>query len=232
MNDVPENVISRISKLLARAESENEHEASVSMAFAQNLLAKYQLSLSDINVEERIDGEYISLNDGDRAKISKWKSILLHGLAQHNFCYTYRSGTVARLIGRQSARHAVLVMYNYLVSVIDNATEKAWSEYNGWEHGKTYKNSFRRGMVNRIITRLQMEAQKVAQEAKANSKEIVPVNPYVKANTDNLNWIKSQGVKLRSASDSFRSGAGYNAGRSAGDNVSLSRSSSLCARNK
>lgn len=231
MNDVPETVINRIAKLLALSKSENENEAASSMALAQNLLAKYQLDITDIQIEEKIDQEDFYINDNDRKKISSWQSILLNGISENNFCYVYRSGNIMKLIGKKSARHIVLVMFSYLISVIDNATEKAFQEYTGWEHGKTFKNSFRMGMVDRIITRLRQEAQKIAQEAKLNSKEIIPVDPYEEAKKANVAWIKSNGIHLRAASSSFRSGAGYNAGRSAGDKVSLSRNNALLSRN-
>lgn len=71
-----EAIIDRIQKLLALANSSNEHEATAAANRAQALLVKYNLTMNDVEVEEGEQKYMAEKIETDRARIStEWKYI-------------------------------------------------------------------------------------------------------------------------------------------------------------
>jgi hypothetical protein len=106
-NELNENILNRISKLMAKARStENEHEHNAFMAKAHELLTQHNLSMSEIDVklmESRII-EYCDdlLSFGVVKEESDWETLLLSILCRYNYCkpiVQYHSHTNKRLGG-------------------------------------------------------------------------------------------------------------------------------------
>ena len=243
INEVGEATIKKIQHLLEMGKGvshngiANEHEAANAMNYAMQLLAKHELSVSDVESvsTDKSDEEYFDVSS--KKSRATWKVSLLQTIVDANFCYCYlRDGTSNMVvIGKPTNRRTIEIMYNYLVSVIESETTIAWNLYRktGWDHGKTFINSFRLGMVSRIAVRLDEQKRTIIRENAAQRTEIIPVDPYKKAKEEAKQWIMSKGVRLHHTQGvkSGHSGAGYNAGRSRADKVALSGSNALCARN-
>lgn len=118
--DVDENkleaVMEKIQKLLALSESDNEHEAVSASLMAQKLLAKYNLSIEEIN-----GGEEEATIEETRADVgtgNKWKYTLADIIARNYRCKDYFHGN--KTIVFRGYRQDVLIarrVYVYLFSV-------------------------------------------------------------------------------------------------------------------
>ena len=247
---IEESAIKKITNLLdvANHQNANENEANEAMGHVMRLLAKYNLDLKEF---DKISNAKEEINKDELAReksIPIWKNNLLNVIAKSNFCTSYTSqGARSKaqiVVGRPTNTQAVKILYSYLCSVIENETKSAWSKYTGWEHGKTYCNSFRLGMVNRIAERLKEEKLKVIEETKAlcatnsqlvnsNSKTIVVKNVFEQAQEEIETFYKKVGLKLYTSSYSGvnKSGAGFNKGREAANKIPLNTCASLNARN-
>lgn len=243
--------LNKIKKMLDRAEhnATGEHEAHTAMTMAMQMLAKHNLDVTDVKVwAEGLDAigeEYVAPRKG--TSHLRWQSSLLHAVAESHFCYTYRNGGTGRytLIGKPSNREAALMLFHYLIEVVNEETKKALKNYNGWDSPKSFGNSFRLGMVNRIRERLHAEMLKITEEYTERQKQahreafaqdgivmvsdIVVSDPYEVAQENIQRYIKTKGTKLFSgrASSTNLSGAGYNAGRQRGDSVGLAAGRAL-----
>lgn len=231
---IGEKTLDKITKLLTRAKdtAANENEANVAMGFALDLLAKHNLSVSDVDgvrKEETVDS--CELDRSTKSKLA-WETSLIRCICDTHFCFHYTCGKKSIIVGKETNKKAVKMLYLYLVSVINDMADKAFEDYKGFEHGKTYKNSFKKGMVERISDRLEEQKRQIIQEVKGN-RDLVRVDPYEKAAEENANWLSGQGINLTYRTKYIRSGfsgAGYNKGLISGNAVGLQSGGSLPGR--
>ena len=84
MNTDPANIAAKIQKLLALADSSNEHEAASAAGHASALLAKYNLSLADL------PGDASTIHTGHDLAFTKcsspWVRRVWQAVARLNFC--------------------------------------------------------------------------------------------------------------------------------------------------
>jgi Protein of unknown function (DUF2786) len=132
MSEVPENIIDRIKKLLAMAESPNEFEAQRASEKAQELLTLHNLTLAHLNQPEGIQSQDVL----SFKRSIRWKESLLTAVAQFYDClvvsqrYAYQ-GTgkqakiVSRLIGSPSNSTVALLMFEYFCRAIDRVYAEA-----------------------------------------------------------------------------------------------------------
>lgn len=222
-----EKIINQIKKLLALAESANENEASVAAAKAQEMMMRYNLTLSSIgeSSEEDISISETTLDEWGR-HIS-WRSILITGVSRSNYCdailVTAKGMQAVKLIGRSTNASIATSMYEYLAKTIDRLALQA-------DGNRGYKNSFRLGCASRIAQRLldQMEAQRKDGVAGTSTTDGVSAI-VVKAMTDKLlaevkDYMRSNYPRMRSANRATVSSSdGFAAGKAAGDRVSLNK---------
>lgn len=228
-----EKIIDLIRKCLALSKSSNEHEASLALAKAQELLEKYNLSMAEVSIEQNKTPDLI------KGKISfeeRWQSLLIHNIARLNFCRTIRlsdKGTVKEntifVLGRTPN---VMVTYELASWLIPQLIKISLDEYSkqGGEYGfdpetlkltvnpvsgRRWRQDFMAGITHRVIRRL----EELGKERQA-------VNPSLVALTVNLS-AESQAFLDReyphriSSYHSHGYSAGYYAGQSAGDRVGL-----------
>lgn len=229
------STLEKITKILAMTEAgrSTEAESNIAMNMALSLLAKHNLSMDDINTyslkDEILDME--SVESGTKENFTSWRSNLLRAISDSHFCYMYRdvNKKCYALTGKKTNREAAIILYHYLSSVIEEETRRALSEYTGWESGKSFANSFRIGMVDRISNRLYEQKKQITKTAIGDGTDIAVYDPYEKALKENQAFVKSKGINLvmRRASSSGYSGAGYSRGREAGANVGLNAGRSL-----
>ncbi len=229
---VGEATLNKISKLLTLADSgTNENEANTAMSAAMALLAKHNLTSSDIESWTLREEEIMSEDVENGKRFNSWHRQLFHVVAETHFCYVYRSGREGKyvLTGTETNRRAVVILMSYLEAVIEDCARQALKEYQGWEHGKTYVNSFKLGMVSRICERLYAEQHKIIKEAEGPGKDIVVANPYQVSKERNLKFVKSTGIRLtsRATRSNTGSGAGFRKGAEQGSRIGLTAGRAL-----
>lgn len=117
-----EKILSKVDRLLALADLEknpNEHEAIAASMKAQELLAKYNLSLADIKGEqEEEEIEHVCADIKQSQGSVKWKALLGTVISENYRCKFYRAGN-ERFIFYGFKTDAVIArrVFIYLVNV-------------------------------------------------------------------------------------------------------------------
>lgn len=168
-----ETILEKVKKLLAKANAQgvSEEEAQIFTNKANELLIKYNLSItqvSDIGGKTRVTQDFITLGDYAGKTDGDWVQLLLNALAKANFCdyltlvdFNKKQGT---LIGRKENLEVLKYMFEYLYGTIKSLESKTWKSYLGNEKRNAFKRGFYRGCVIRIATRLRENMEKVVQE--------------------------------------------------------------------
>jgi len=92
-----EDIIGKVQKLLRKADSErnpNEHEAQAAMLKAQELLAKYGMSIADVDMSEEDDTcrtVIKSAIDADTKTAALWKGKIANVIAPNFRCKLYKT---------------------------------------------------------------------------------------------------------------------------------------------
>lgn len=166
---LPAKELERIKKILALSNSPNEAEALAAANKAAEILAQYNLAMSDIDasasdrgLETQNIGKYLT------AQESKWRKILLSNIAIVSGCRAL-IGTLSlgkkfrydlKLIGSEVNRQVAIDLYEYLEAAIIRLADESIKTQKSIE-GKlprTYRNDFCIGAAMRISERL-MEQQ-------------------------------------------------------------------------
>ena len=223
-SDEQQKVIELIKKCLALADSPYEHEATVAMAKAQELLQKYNLSMKEVSIKDVSSREMFEGKIGYNAD---WKQRLYVHLARENFCSVLVDINKKHVIvlGRVPNILATYEMGQWLAQQIERIVREEMIDYNQYPiiNGRViqldspgvYKKNFALGMVIRIIARLQ--------ELNRDRRETIP----------NMSALT---LDLRKEADDFKkkvypytslttmaksSGPGYTNGLKAGDSISV-----------
>lgn len=149
-----ESIMNKINKLLALAESDNEHEAISASLMAQKLLAKYNIDLEKIQAQD--EDAPIEEVKADVGTGNKWKYLLADIVARNYRCknYYYGSDTIVFHGYRQDIVIARRV-YMYLFSVckrLGRAYVRKEKE-EGWNTAGVY-NSFCTGFISGVDAEL------------------------------------------------------------------------------
>lgn len=183
-----ETAIRRIQKLMSLGQSQNQAEAELAMAMAQELLAKYNLAAAMIQ-DKIVPGGVASAVPEKREQVRikrsaqyKWQQKLWRAIAEANFCFysvtevfegkrgTSRENTnqskvpVKRhlVLGRESNVIAVRMMGEYLEDTMERILP-----YPNHERLSRAANSWKSGCVDSLCTRImeQAEQRKAASDA-------------------------------------------------------------------
>ena len=187
-------IIELIQKCLALSKSSNEHEATLALRKAQELLEKYNLSMRDIPAEEgQVSVQMQNLKVPVDSK--NWKRSLIHCIALNNFCTTILSGQTMHILGREPNVQSTLIMSNWIIEQLDKI---AWVEtycYMGPVPKIKFKNSLLWGAVDKINQRLK-EARQERTQADSNLYSLV-VNLDQETNAfKNRQFPKTHQVRL------------------------------------
>lgn len=228
---VSKNIIEKIQKLLALGgNNPNENEATNATRMAMDLLAKYNLSMSEI---QDADTEVVSHEDykpGGKS-FPTWKTILLNAICKAHFCkIILRPGTGTYIIiGKETNRVTSKMMFTYLCNVIDFETKQYLKDKDyDRSYGKTQGNAFRVGMAKRLESRLQEKQQEIIRESKQTA--LVRVDPYTLSVRENDHYAFSNfrvGSAKRMNINPY--GSAYGAGYDAGGKVGLNGSRAITA---
>lgn len=147
-------VLDRVRKLLALAESPNVHEAAAAAARAQALISRHRLEewLAEAEADPITDGRDAPLEVA-RRKLRKWKVALAAALAEANGCVAWTSVREGReavhVAGRARDRDAVRALWDALVRRIEWLSATA-----GPGRSRAWHEAFRVGAADAIAERL------------------------------------------------------------------------------
>lgn len=244
--------LEKIKKLLRLAQSDNEHEAALAAAKAQELMDRHQIEQAMLSLdgvaEEEDEEDIVHFSDREDAlddfgsKTVTWKGSLGMNIAEHNACTVYYAShqvyggpETKRLVivGRPTDVATVRYLYAYCVREIERFVLER-----GVGHGRTWYNNYRMGIVSAIGTTLrkQREAMRkgIQKEARARGgAAIVKVSSAiakVDAKQRELEtWVK-RNLRLRHTSASYTSNrSAFDAGLKDGATINMSGGKSLGA---
>lgn len=164
-----EKIIDKVAKLFALSESSNEHEAESALLKAQEYLAKYNLSMQDVDKsrreKENIDNPVNDFFTGTTYKKAQWKGTLAYILAENFKCYAYNkvgSGT-NRLyfMGRKQDVYICNLAFDYAVKAIMEAVTKIRVGY--VRCGRSVagiENAYARGFISGLKNKFEEQKRK------------------------------------------------------------------------
>jgi len=236
-------IIDKVRKLLRLAESPNANEAAAAAAKAQQLIDENNLSAALLALDsgasesdEPIEDFYKKGAPLDVQPLAhRWRSQLAGTIARANACRIYLVGGKIALVGRPSDAETVRYLFAYLTREVERLCER-----DGKGCGRTWRNNYRLGVVDTIMLKLRQQREQFAAEqrklaaADTNTQALVRVNQALvmveKRSADTAEWVKKN-LKLYagSGSGSRYDGSARQAGRKAGQSISINRSKGALA---
>ena len=161
--DVEEKIIDKIQKLLALSTSSNEHEAALAASRVKDMMSKYNLSLSEVNVrKEKIIRRPISFGHQTNPV---WLKLLSNYIAKAFDCKMYIHYSLVFFIGTEVDTKVAEYMLSYLTKTVEVMAQDFKSRRNPSDlspkdkhsSNKKYKaqTDYSMGVVNGIKSRLE-----------------------------------------------------------------------------
>ena len=176
-----EKIIERLRKLLALAKDKgaNEHEASLAMQRAQDIMTEYNLTVSEVGGAS--GGGVKREKSVVRGAMYEWQRKLMAAIAEINFCFhrvtqTFewnektmrrRKRNVHELIGSEANVMACRVMFEYLYETI----ERLLPVENNAERLSRWAVSWREGCADRLRERLEERKRALEEESRKKAAE-------------------------------------------------------------
>ena len=226
-----ENILELVRRCLALSKSSNENEAALALSKAQELLFKYNLSLSEIEAADESYQNKSPITKGYDSVASpknygQWKIILLHKITQYNFCdiILFSGGKVA-IIGQSHNIEVVKELYSWIAEQILKFADEACRDYSGPDRIPTFRRSFLESAARTVGNRLYRQFEESKKETASSTALVVRNESMVKE------YIEQEYPDLRKGR-TYRgsgSGDGHRAGREAGNKVDLVAKRKLAA---
>lgn len=173
MGSIPdEKVLDKIKKLLALANSSNEHEASLAAQRAQKLLLKYNLTMQSV---EKHDSDYVNRVVEERTFLRTEDKFVSRILTDHFFVrvFSQRLRTEGYEIGKQNSFAQVVLLgtksnveiASYIRDFLINEFHSCWISYRR-ESGcpASYQQSYYYGLLRGLDEKLKAQKKEVEQE--------------------------------------------------------------------
>lgn len=231
--EASDTIKNRIAKVLEIAKrGGTEAEADTAMRMTLELLAKHNLTMSDVESSLVEDEDIIDIaNDADNHQI--WQRWIWDSIARLYFCQSYGSTYYLAgkkrisytVVGRRSNVETVKDIASYLISLCKELAKSAGQD-------TLYRNSFKSGFGTRIAQRCIQEKNRaeLAHTSSNNERGLTLTSVYALRLKENRDYLKDKGIRLHSTaskSRSYRNESGYGSGYSAAGNASLSTSAKL-----
>ena len=225
-----EKIIARMKKLLAMSEDgANEHEAMLATKRLHSLLAKHNISMSELSTEENPVGE-----GGFESRSRPWRRLVAAKIAELYFCSFYyqqsaRSNCVHYMfIGSEANRAFAIHISNLIFKAIEYDARVESKRMYGKEEG-SFVNSFWTGAKQRIIERCDdlIDSAKegtLEDENGINLPALLPVYEQNQIRIDDWKSINLPDLRKKMTTTSINNRYGLAKGRQAGNRVQLSRS--------
>jgi Protein of unknown function (DUF2786)/SprT-like family len=163
-SSVDQHMLERVAKLLALAESSNEHEAQAAMSAAQRLMLKYNI---DLAISGRQPAHAFRHLGAPTGRVSESQRILAGILGDHFFVQTIwvpvwralegKRGSVLEICGSQ----ANLELADYVHAFLNVTAERLFAEYRRTPSGRSAKRlTFIAGVMAGFRDRLERERKK------------------------------------------------------------------------
>ena len=156
----------KIRKLLALSESNNANEAAVALQRARDMLMKFNMSMSELEIKSSIEEEILDEGKSEHPH----ETILMGQIARYNLCETYRKhryfydykgrrhSTIKRMIvGSDSNIASTKVMIEFVMEVMEKGAARL--KGTGRIEVASYKKAFCLTLANRVAQMI-VEAQK------------------------------------------------------------------------
>jgi hypothetical protein len=229
---IEEKVIAKIRKMLAHANDTaagGEHERDTALRMAHNLLAKYNLSMSDVSQKNNQDDR------SDQTEVYYdyvWMRMMAAAISKLYFChlFTQKTGKKDRskftFVGREANVSTAKEMFEY---VVKSVTKEASRVTTAAGENQTFKWSFCKGAALQIHHRCVKLREEAEAESRAEAKpgtQLVLASLYAAEHTANQNYINEKmGITLRKAPMRTRNtdSSGFAAGKAFGNKVGLNK---------
>lgn len=180
-----EKIITLINKLLALSKDGGATEAEAALAAekAQELMTEHNLSMATVEAAGGDSGEGgVRVKDGlNHRQVYNWQKQLMAHVAELNFChcmlrYEQRNGYYNptkvfngyQLIGRAANVASTRVMFEYLLQTINRVAK---GHLDPKEFFTRFGHSFKEGMADRIVERLQERRRHEVEEQEKKARE-------------------------------------------------------------
>lgn len=227
-------ILEKLRKLLAHERSaRNVGSVSEAESFAekiQELLTKYKLDMTDVELDAREEGESIDWDvaspsqagHSDVAHVVVWQYAIASGIAKCNGCVAVATkGNSIKFTGRTSDRELCKMFFLYMLELardlVNAALEDARSER--FIDAKDFKRSWYSGFGMVLESRLEEKYNVMVAEASPTSNAMV----HIKRDALKVQeFLKEKGVRDQTASNKRgRDTSAYLAGSKAGQRVAL-----------
>lgn len=237
MSEASEAILSKVRKLLAKAENEacTPEEAAAFSAKAQQLMSQHAISqamIADASAPDQIVHKTWAVPSPHAVH----KVTLINAICRSNDCQAIYSGTGNNVTITVTgfAPDVAWVETLYLSLVIQMASALAHStryERPANVHGRTYAVSFNMGFINRVSERLRqirreaITAEQAHQDAAAGPKQSSSVALVLVAKAQRVEeeYRRAHPNRRTTAGPRARSWGGYGHGQSAGSKASIGR---------
>jgi predicted SprT family Zn-dependent metalloprotease len=163
-NSVDQHLLERIAKLLALAESSNEHEAQAAMSAAQRLMLKYNIDLAVSGRQSAHRFRHVGEPSG---RVNEAQRILAGILSDHFFVQTIWVPVWRPLLGKRGSvleicgTEANLELADYVHAFLNVTAERLFREFRKSSAGKGAKRlTFIAGVMAGFRDRLERERKK------------------------------------------------------------------------
>lgn len=220
-----ESVLSKLAKLKSHADSArglgNAEEASAFAAKVSELLAKHELTMSDVEYarveEDDLFGKEFSSGAGAGQRRG-WQEFLARVIARSFFCkiLVYPGSDMLSFVGRESHRKSAEYVYSRLRRELEETANKEYKRFRSrlrrnnepLEESHGFKASFREGYTSTIDQRLREQRREQKQEAKetGSGKALVRLDNVMKKtakymaslNTSNAGSVRGRRSRFNS----------------------------------
>jgi len=174
------NIIDKVQKLLRLSRSSNIHEAAAAAAAADRLIQEHGLQQAQFEADGTEPAEKPAEDTSPLTswhRLPTWRKILTSGLVRHYSCAGFltwslgQGGYVYKVVGRPSDVASVRYMLGWLTVEIERLAQLNKGQ------GKAFLDSFKRGAVNGVMSKL--TESKEAQRAQV--KVVSAIKPEVSA---------------------------------------------------
>jgi hypothetical protein len=224
-----DKVISKIQKLLSMANDDaigGEHERDTAMKMALNLLAKHNLSMSDLETDKE-EREVDTLEQ----YTCPWRRQVANAIAQMYFTAFFSTKINGKqklkfnFIGLQSNCQTAKSMTEYVIKSLTKEVVKLRKELN---ESASFETSFFNGAAIKIVERCRKLREEAELESKGASSgtAMVLASLYDQEKTANNKYIQDEmNIKLTMKSSRLanHNTSGFNAGKEFGSNLNLSK---------
>jgi hypothetical protein len=224
---VKEKAIDLIQKVLAKANNNpNENEAELAMLKAQELMVKYNLTMSDVTTVEEEEKEVVNAQATDNGRTMWWIKSLSAVIARNFRCESinhYVGGkSHLRFIGLKDdvdiaqkifafAKEMVEILSNDYVDKLVREYNSNWMTNKGVKTKKDYagaKNDYIKGFIKGLQAKFQEQIDKNGWGL------IIVKDDMVVEYIDNMNLHKAPPTRVTGSGDDTHYSKGYTDGKS------------------